>query len=101
MPDCPACAVLGKKAKEGISACENCHIELMEENRKVAQIYLSVQGQIITRFNGESDTVIDLNHLAIWEQIDRRKVEDPLKCFELIMRTFHHFLAKERGEITN
>lgn len=72
--------------------CETCRVELLEENAEAAKIYLTVQGQVRT----VGDTVIDLDHLALWQAIDRYEVKKPLRVFELINRTFHYFLSRDR-----
>lgn len=75
--------------------CETCRVELLEENAEAAKIYLTVQGQVRT----VGDTVIDLDHVALWQAIDRYEVKKPLRVFELINRTFHYFLSKDRDEM--
>jgi hypothetical protein len=75
--------------------CDTCRVELLEENAEAAKIYLTVQGQVRT----VGDTVIDLDHVALWQAIDRYEVKKPLRVFELINRTFHYFLSKDRDEM--
>lgn len=75
--------------------CNTCRVELLEENAEAAKIYLTVQGQVRT----VGDTVIDLDHVALWQAIDRYEVKKPLRVFELINRTFHYFLSKNHDEM--
>jgi hypothetical protein len=75
--------------------CETCRVDLLEENAEAAKIYLTVQGQVRT----VGDTVIDIDHNALWQAIDRYEVKKPLRVFELINRTFHYFLSKDRDEM--
>lgn len=75
--------------------CDTCRVDLLEENAEAAKIYLTVQGQVRT----VGDTVIDLDHVALWQAIDRYEVKKPLRVFELINRTFHYFLSKDRDEM--
>lgn len=75
--------------------CDTCRVDLLEENAEAAKIYLTVQGQVRT----VGDTVIDLDHNALWQAIDRYEVKKPLRVFELINRTFHYFLSKDMDEM--
>jgi len=65
---------------------------LLPENEDAAKIYQIVRGQIVTL----GENVIDLNHVALWNAIDRYKVRDPVRCFELVNIVFHEFLSRER-----
>ena len=81
----------------GTAPCESCRVELSEENENAAHIFQIVRGQIITRFNGETDVVIDLNHLAVWAAIDAYRVKDRTWTFEKILRLFHHLLREQKN----
>jgi hypothetical protein len=94
-PDCPACAVLGKKAKEGLSACETCRVKLLEENRDAAQVYMLVKRQVVTA--GEAHEIIDLDYQAVKIIMNLYRIKNQRQIFEQVCRTFHHFLSKERG----
>jgi len=83
---------------EGDPPCETCRVILMEENQDAAMIYQLCRGQVLTVFNGERTIVTDLNHVAVWMNIDRYKVKEPVRCFEAVNKVFHHFLNKEREE---
>jgi hypothetical protein len=37
-------------------------------------------------------TVIALNQLALWEAIDRFRIECPLDCFRKVLEIFNHIL---------
>ncbi len=76
--------------------CETCRVDLENDNHEAAMIYGIVKRQVVTLFNGEHDEIIDLNHCAVWEAIDHYKVKDGLRCFEMIMKTFYHFLNERR-----
>jgi hypothetical protein len=78
--------------------CDTCRVDLMEENQEAAMIYQLCRGQVLTFFNGERTIVTDLNHIAVWEDIDRYKVKEPVRCFEMVNRVFHHCLNREREE---
>lgn len=47
-----------------------------------------------------ADQVIDLNYLTLLSLMDFYRVEKQRECFELVVRTFHHFLEKQRAERT-
>ena len=74
--------------------CETCRVDLLEENEDAAKIYNIVRGQVIAT----SEQIIDLNHLALWEAIDRYKVKEPIRCFELVNKVFHEFLSRDKGD---
>lgn len=93
-PNCPTCRVT---TKDGLpwteSRCDTCRVDLMADNRDAAHIYMACRHQVVTAGMGE---VIDINHLPVWQMIDRMQVRDPLRCFELIIKTFHHYLRQSR-----
>jgi len=72
--------------------CDTCRVDLLEENAEAAKIYNIIRGQIVTL----GENIIDLNHLALWEAIDRYKVKEPVRVFELVNKVFHEFLSRER-----
>ena len=90
-PTCPACRVYGNAAKEGEAACLTCRVELMEENEEVANVYQATRGQVRTL----GEQVIDIDHVALWQYIDRMKISDPIKIFRQVNNVFHHFLSKD------
>jgi hypothetical protein len=65
---------------------------LLAENEEVFKIYQIVRGQVRT----VGEQVIDIDHVALWEAIDRYKVADPVRVFELVNKVFHAVLSKER-----
>jgi hypothetical protein len=88
-----------RSEREGVLAeppCYDCKVTLLEENADAARMYQLSRGQVITMFNGEIDKVIDINHVALWQNIERYKARDPMRCFELVTKVFHYFLSKER-----
>lgn len=72
--------------------CATCRVILLEENADAAKIYNIVRGQLICL----GENIVDLNHLALWEAIDRYKVKEPVRCFEMVNKVFHEFLSRER-----
>lgn len=67
---------------------------MIPENEEHLKVYQEVRGQIIAI----GDTAIDINHLAVYAAIARRKVKDPDLCFDLVCKVFHHFLQKSLEE---
>lgn len=76
--------------------CETCRVELSEENEDVARIFQMVRGQVITRFNGQADVIVDLNHVAVWAAIDAYGVKDRIGMFERILKMFYRFLEEQK-----
>lgn len=94
-PDCPGCKEMyEKRDPPETPPCAACRVILMECNEDPARVYQRTRGQVITL----GEQVWDLNHMAVWENIDRYQVSDPVRCFELVNMVFHHFLSKERDK---
>lgn len=96
MSACDRCRETWERSKKE-PPCETCRVELRAENEDAAQIFQRVRGQVITRFNGQADVVVDLSHLAVWAAIDAYGVRDKVGCFEKVMALFYSRL-KEDGE---
>jgi hypothetical protein len=54
---------------------------MMTENEDAIMLYSIVQNQWIMGAGGP----VDINHLAVWEAIDRHRVADPLGTFRKIV----------------
>lgn len=91
-PTCPACRVYGDAGKYGEEACKKCRVILLPENEDAAKIYQIARGQVVS----VGENIYDINHVALWKDIDRYKVREPVRVFELVTRVFHHFLSKDR-----
>lgn len=84
------------KQKEYIDCADCPYIldapELMNENVESVRVWHLVQGQRIVA--GMTGITIDINHLAVWEILDRYGIEDKITCFEKILviasETFKH-----------
>lgn len=83
---------------EGEPPCEDCWVELKPENEEAAQVFQMVRGQVLTRFNGETDQVVDINHLAIWAMIDGYGIKDRRGCFEKVCRVFYETLKDAKKD---
>lgn len=91
-PGCPACRELYSwRTPPEDPPCDTCRVILAEENEDAAKIYMITQGQIVTM----GENIIDINHLAVWEAIDRYNVRDPIRCFELVNKVFCRFMNKK------
>jgi hypothetical protein len=94
---CDQCRQMYSERKPpGEPPCHTCWIDLKEENEDVARIFQIVRGQVITRFNGQVDMIMDLNHLAVWAAIDRYGIKNPRECFEKVMKMFYALLKEQR-----
>ena len=93
--NCPTCRkIYSSRNPPEEPPCETCRVDLMEENDEAARIYMLCRGQVIVG----GDQVLDINHMAVWEAIDRYGVQEPVGCFEKVNRAFHHMLARQREE---
>jgi len=84
--------------KKGIvPACDSCLPDLLPENYPIYQVWQLVSGQWIVAGMGDP---IAINHLAIWELLDRYGeelgVENKLECFLLINRCFGILMSERR-----
>jgi len=56
-------------------------------------VWSLISDQLIVSGLGE---VIGLNHLAVWEVIDRYKVSNPVRTFEKIIKVFRYFQENKK-----
>lgn len=70
----------------------------MKENEAAAKIYLMVRGQCETRWNGERDFEVDLNHLALWKAIEKFPggIKDEWSTFQKVNHAWHFAQQKKR-----
>ena len=66
-------------------------MDLLPENEVAAKLYFFVRSQCETRWNGEQDIEIDLNHVALWKAIEKYPggVKDEWGTFQKISRAWH------------
>lgn len=92
-PSCPACRDLyGRRNPPQEPPCDECKVDLAEENFDAARIYHIVKRQVRTA--GGSGEIIDLDHAAVKFVMDIYSIKNQQKTFEKITQTFHHFLAE-------
>jgi len=70
-------------------------VELRSENDEAAKIFGIVRGQVLTRFNGEVDVIIGLNHLAVWAALDAYGAKNRIGTFEKVTRLFYALKHEE------
>lgn len=89
---CDQCRQMYAERKPpGMSPCESCRVELREENREAARIYMETRGQVITAGMGD---VVDINILAVTKLMDLYGIKNQVEMLNKIRKTFHHFLSK-------
>lgn len=87
-----------ERTPPGTPPCESCRVELRWENEDAARIYRMIRGQVITRHNGRHDTIMDLNHVALWAAIDGYGIRDRIGTFERVLTVFHFFQNEGQGD---
>lgn len=91
---CDQCRQMYAERKPpGTPPCESCRVELKEENREVARIYMETRGQVITAGMGD---VVDINILAVMKLMDLYAVKNPVEVLSRIRKTFYHFLSETK-----
>jgi len=68
----------------------------MGQNVDAVKIYNLSQGQVITA--GMDGTVIDIDQMAVWKNIEQYGVENPRRVFEKIVTVFRHFNKRSQEE---
>lgn len=76
--------------------CDGCMVDLDPENEDAAKIFQLVQGQIITRHNGQHDEIIDLNYPAVKIMMDLYQIRNQRDTFERVLSVFHFFLNERK-----
>jgi hypothetical protein len=61
--------------------CDTCRPITMPENEAAIMLYSIVQNQWIMGPGGP----VDINHLPVWEVIDRHRISDPTGTFRKII----------------
>ena len=63
----------------------------MVENKQAAQIFQMVRSQCETRWNGEQDIEIDLNHVALWKAIEKFPggIKNEWEVFNRVNKAWH------------
>lgn len=90
-PACDICrAIHGDKEPD----CAACMPVLMAQNEEALHLWHLVKTQVVSVGMGNA---VDLNHLAVWEAMDRYQVHDPIGCFEKLTALFRH-LAQKNAE---
>jgi hypothetical protein len=92
---CEGCRDLyGRRDPPEEPPCDICRVDLLPGNYEAANIYRMVRGQVITA--GDTNQIIDLNHMALWKMIEMYGVRDKVGVFHRVYSAFHHQLAESR-----
>jgi hypothetical protein len=92
-PSCDTCKKMHEQKGE-LPDCETCLPELMPSNQDALNVYQSTQNQLIMSFGGP----ISINHLAVWEWIDRYGINDPINVFEKVCATSANIISDMNEE---
>lgn len=82
-PDCDACL----ETAEGDG--------LLPGNQDAWRVYQATQNQVIVAPMGG---VVSINHLAIWEYIDRYEIRNPLRVFEQVCQVAGEMIADQNED---
>jgi hypothetical protein len=90
-PNCATC----KSINAGMEPpqdppCETCRPVTLEENEEAISLYSVVQNQWIMGPGGP----VDINHVAVWEAIDRCGAQDGSRTFRKILALSKWMLAR-------
>lgn len=81
-PRCAACKDLyARRSPTQEPPCDSCRPVILEENEEAISLYSFVQNQWIMGPVGP----IDINHVAVWEAIDRYIIKDKIGTFKKIL----------------
>ena len=77
---------------------EKKRVELLQENEIAAKLFLMTRSQCQTRWNGEQDIEIDLDHVALWKAIEKFPggIQNEWEVFQRISRAWHESQRKKR-----
>jgi len=83
--------------------CDTCtdekkRIKLLPENEAAAKIFLLIRSQCETRWNGEQDLEIDLDHMALWKAIEKFPggIQDEWGTANKVLRAWHSAQQQKR-----
>ena len=89
---CDQCRQMyAERRPPGEPPCESCRVELKEENKDIARVYMEARGQVITAGMGD---VVDINILAVTKLMDLYGIKNQVEVLSKVRKTFHHFLSK-------
>lgn len=83
MPDCESCRAACVQFNTEPPDCEKCVPPLLKVNEDAILIWRLTESQAI--LGGMAGAAIAVNHLAVWEAIDRYKIGAPMQCFEKVL----------------
>jgi len=62
----------------------------MHENREALSVFMVVRNQLIMGFGGP----VDINHLAIYPQMDLQQVKNRKQCFNKVLQLSRWYLKR-------
>jgi len=74
--------------------CENCRVDLLEENQDAGTVYIMCRNQVITAGMGE---IIDINIQTVKTVMDLYTVKNQRECMEKVTKTFRYFLNQRKA----
>ena len=90
--DCRAVTLYGEPWSE--ARCENCRVDLLEENQDAGTVYIMCRNQVITAGMGE---IIDINIQTVKTVMDLYTVKNQRECMEKVTKTFRYFLNQRKA----
>ncbi len=78
-----------------IPPCDSCQVDLIEENKEAAQVYMMTRGQYITA--GEGNTPVDISILAVKAVMDIYGVKDQKECLGKVRYLWHEMQRRKDG----
>ena len=76
--------------------CDQCRVELADENDIDALVYMLTRRQVVTM--GMSGQIVDISIPAVKIAMDLYGVKDQAACLTRIRKLFHHFLEAQGDE---
>ena len=80
----------------GKPPCDTCRVDLMDQNKEAAEVYMLTKGQVITR--GMDGQVVDVSIPAVKIAMDLLGVVDQRACLAKVRKTFFQFLAEAQAK---
>lgn len=72
--------------------CDTCRVDPMPENREALVVFMIVRNQLIMG----PMSPIDINHLAIYPQMEIRKINNRRQCFDKVLHLARWYLERIR-----
>ena len=70
--------------------CQQCRVDLSDENDIDAKVYMMTRRQVVT--SGKGGQIVDISIPAIKIAMDLYGVKNQVACLNRVRKLFHHFL---------